>query len=394
MDSRDSKNSLLLEYEEWTKRLGSKEAVIKALKGAPLSIKTTLLSFALENPEAYKCYEKLRKAYPNSDFAEFYAMREFVESPAFIIGHPQLPPKPTGLLASPISFNTGLLFIASNNKIERRYRKNEIVVDTPTIQVLCTGEELRRDEYDYYLELIEQSKNGYGEYLEVNIGEFLKNAGKPTGGDNRRRMIESLERMYNTSVTIKLLEKQGEKEIATYHKFHLIEELSYQGMRSLYTGESEKIGKTVRVRMNTKTIKLFGRSQYALLDRDKRNSIKSQTAKLIYDMIGAEKKQPYQVLRLERLAKACGVNLNANSHIMRQFKARIRAALIELLNLKLLQEVRIPTGHKSTNDTKVLVALPGKRIDPKVDKTLGKNEWIRLSSTNEVVLTVEDVPNF
>lgn len=344
---------------QWSEKLGSVDAILRALPNAPLKIRTELLQLALANPGIEAQYEELQNKYPDSNVAEEWAMEKFIKSKGFIIGCPPLPViKAETQLASPVALNTSPLFLLANRTQERKYRKNALLVDLPSIKVRCSGEELRRDEFDYFLELVDLSSKSYGHSFRVSLPELLRRTGRVDGGSMRKVLMESLLRMCQTAVRIEkhYMLTQTTEEIYHYD-FHLIDSVTYSSIRK--PPETEEIPSTeVLIRLNPKIVKFFENSQYALLNREYRNSIKPPLAKLIYDIIKTEKSGS-QLIRLDRIAKICC--LKNDSQTYRKLKFRIKSALSYLVETHFLSEAWVSSNPKDVSDTRFVVVVSEKR---------------------------------
>lgn len=151
------------------------------------------------------------------------------------------------------------LFTVGNKNQKRNYLKEAVIAALGDVQITYTGEELRQDDEDVFLQILHLSRSvPLGEPIDFTAYSMLQSLGWTTDGRAYDRLRRSLTRLNATSLNISKAD-QG-----------------YAGslVRSFAWKEPDNnTGRMWRVCLETKIIALFGRTSYSQIIWDQRKQL-------------------------------------------------------------------------------------------------------------------------
>ncbi len=206
------------------------------------------------------------------------------------------------------------LFSVSNKKIKRQYLRDYKLYSFHSTDLIYTGEELRQDDEDVWLQLIFYASDKKNEYIEFRPYTFLSQIGWPKRTQYKEQLKSSLTRM--SSTTLKIFNKDFKQGIgiSLVRRFEWIEE-----------DESHRIW---RVWLEPEIVKLFSLigSMYTKIHWEQRSKLKP-LAKWLHSFYSSHAEpSPVPVYKLMKLS-------GSKAKAIRHFRENLRNSLLELCQI-------------------------------------------------------------
>lgn len=237
-------------------------------------------------------------------------------------GGGQLPLWDERLRGLPNSLARGALFNCRGKGTERQNRKQELIASLAGVRVHYTGEELRQDEEDVWLQVAHLARSHpLGDQVEVSAYQLLKELGWGTSSKDYARLRGCITRLAEGTAWVSF---EGGR---SGFNGRLIERVSWADAG---TGKRERWN----LKLDPTILRLFGSDDYTLLDWRQRLELRP-LAKWLHSFYSTHREPlPLPTATLFRLSGS------SSSHI-RFFRRDLAAALDELVRVGFLREFRI-----------------------------------------------------
>lgn len=256
---------------------------------------------------------------------------------------------PEAVRALPTSFARSALFTVGSVKHKRAQCKETTIATSAGVEMIFTGEELRQDDEDVYLQLLHLSR-GQAAGLPVVFGThaMLIELNWATNGQGYNRLKATLDRMQ--SGKIKIQAKEGRKGFVGSL-------LSSWGWKEEDEGSLHRA--KMFVRFEPSILELFGFQPYTQLQWAERNSLVSTMAKWLHTFLITQP-QTRGILLTELLALS-----GSKASTMTVFRQTLRGALDELKEKKCIAEWRLEREilFVALNGEQIMRLLPRAVID-------------------------------
>ena len=126
----------------------------------------------------------------------------------------QLPIWPQDLRGLPNAFARSALFTVANmRKGERKHMKRSLIATVSGIKIEYTGEELRQDDEDCFLQILHIARNQeLGTAVRFTAYSMISELGWTKNTSSYKRLVDCLDRMKASSITLTVAAKQGGQE--------------------------------------------------------------------------------------------------------------------------------------------------------------------------------------
>lgn len=175
-------------------------------------------------------------------------------------GQLQLPIWPQDLRGLPNAFARSALFTVSNmRKGERKNMKRHTVAALQGIEIRYTGEELRQDDEDVFLQILHIARNQeLGTAVRFTANSMITELGWSRNGGSFRRLVDCIDRLKASSLEITVSSQGGVRE-------------SYNGslirsFRWREEGASQTPMREWEILLEREIISLFNPHSYSRLD--------------------------------------------------------------------------------------------------------------------------------
>ena len=209
------------------------------------------------------------------------------------------------------------LFCVSNHNCKREYLKSKKLCSFHSTEIIYTGEELRQDDEDVWLQIIYTAAQAQSNYTEFRPYTFLSEVGWPKRTQYKDVLKTSLTRM--SATTLELYNRDFDKGIG----FSLIRKFEW-------CKNGEKLKKW-KVWLEPEVVKLFsvlGR-MYSKIHWEQRKRLKP-LAKWLHAFYSSHNEpEPVHVKRLMQLS-------GSRMKTLKHFKANLRNSLVELVQVGFL----------------------------------------------------------
>lgn len=167
--------------------------------------------------------------------------------------------------AAPNAIFRSALFPALNNKLGRKFVKEQKVYSVGGLEVTFTGEQFDQTDLDVYLEILNFAKGTpLGQPVKFSAYAMLKALGWGTGGNQHKRLHSALVRLCGGVVD------------ATDHKARYFGQLLFGGIR-------DEITMNYEITLNPNYAVLFGFGQWSAIDLTQRRALaRNSTAKALH----------------------------------------------------------------------------------------------------------------
>lgn len=225
---------------------------------------------------------------------------------------------PRGKRVIPNDLIRSSLFTVTNHKIKRKFLKDSLLVSFGNSKILYSGEELRQDDEDVWMQLIclcSQNNTSCIEFAPFSIMRMLE---WPRRTQYRDKLKECLKRMVSTGLNI------TNDIVGAGFVFSLVRKFMYQD-------ESGKKLKKWKIWIEPEIIYLFGDVHYSKIIWDQRKKLKP-LAKWLHAYYSSHS-EPYAV-KVETIYAACG----SCTKEIKNFRTKLRRALISLVQVGFLDD--------------------------------------------------------
>jgi hypothetical protein len=126
----------------------------------------------------------------------------------------QLPIWPQDLRGLPNAFARSALFTVANmRKGERKNMKRALIATVSGIKIEYTGEELRQDDEDVFLQILHIARNQeLGTPVRFTAYSMISELGWTKNTSSYKRLVDCLDRMKASSITLTVAARQGGQE--------------------------------------------------------------------------------------------------------------------------------------------------------------------------------------
>ena len=233
----------------------------------------------------------------------------------------QLPLWQENVRGLPNALARSALFTIGNSSDLRQQHKGAVIFALQGIEMSYTGEELRQDDEDVFLQLIHLARlQPISCAVEVSAYQLLKELGWGSGKADYTRLRGSIERMKANSLSLK-----QEKDRANPEKGYsasLIRKFEWEGMVRW------------RITFEPEIIKLFGENEFTKLDWLQRKQL-STMAKKLHSFYFTHR-EPFG-LYTKTLHQICASRIK----VMSKYRYKLKQALDELKLIEFLDSWEI-----------------------------------------------------
>lgn len=225
---------------------------------------------------------------------------------------------PEGKRIIPNDLIRSSLFTISNHNVKRDiYKKKEIYTFGET-KITYSGEELRQDDEDVWLQIIYLCSKNKAESIEFMPYSILKHLNWPARTQYCEKLRECIDRMNSTSLEIFNKSLRHGLSISMIRKF-------------AWKDEKEEKLKKWKVWLEPEIIKLFGSMCYSKILWDQRKKLKP-LAKWLHAYYSSHA-EPFPI-KINTILNACGSKTKNIKH----FKPLLKNALTELVVVGFLED--------------------------------------------------------
>lgn len=217
----------------------------------------------------------------------------------------------------PNDFIRSSLFTVTNKKIKREYIKEKELFTFGNTKITFTGEELRQDDEDVWLQIVFSACRTNRTTIEFSPYTFLRELDYPARTQYRDSMKTSISRM--TATNIRITNVNLKKGLA----FSLIRKFAWQD------DSGDKLKKW-KIWLEPELLKLLDNLQFSKIHWDQRKKL-NPLAKWLHSYYSSHA-EPFPI-KVETLHKACG----SKSKQLKHFKENLRKALMELVQVGFLE---------------------------------------------------------
>lgn len=217
------------------------------------------------------------------------------------------------------------LFTISNHNKQREYIKDRSLYTFGNTKITYTGEELRQDDEDVWLQIIYLFSKTDTNYIEFMPYSILRELSWPARTQYREKLKLSIARMLATNLTITNEVLNAGLSISIIRKF-------------LWKHDDGSKLKQWRVWLEPEIVKLFEGMRYSKIIWDQRKKL-NPLAKWLHAYYSSHA-EPFPV-KIVTLKDACGSKMKTVKH----FKAALRRALVDLVSVGFLQTYWIDANN-------------------------------------------------
>lgn len=236
----------------------------------------------------------------------------------------RLPAWPEAMRAIPNHLARSGLFAP----IARGRRKLLDAVEIPSrgdVRLLYTGHQLDEADCDVWMQVLHEARVLLGEKIVINRAAFLRAIGRSTGNKDYKWLHESLKRLRIGALYIEA-KRYTIGNTARSSFMNLVKDFDHDPNTDTYVLE-----------MDQRLVLLFSNREFAQIDRDKRLQIKHHPdmAKWLQRLVAtsSDRVQHHSLADLKERMRYGG-------HL-RNFRTALKAALAELVRLKIVAKPRI-----------------------------------------------------
>jgi hypothetical protein len=270
-----------------------------------------------------------------------------IAAPAPVVRPQQLPIWANDVRGLPNSLARSALFSVSNRNAARRKFDAETVNTVDGIAITYTGEELRQDDEDVFLQITHMCRlQPLGNSVQFTGYGLLKALGVTAGTANYRRVVRNLERLQGARVR---LSRGGQDETGKVRDVFVGQLIASFSRREREDSLSTKWS----VLLDPTILRLFGPDDYTLLNFDQRLQL-SPLGKWLHQFYHTHRDPfPYKVETLYRLCRS------ESKHLF-HFRPRLKVSLEELKRVGFLRrwELRNDTVFVERHPTRAALLAP------------------------------------
>ncbi|WP_200377359.1 plasmid replication initiator TrfA [Thiocystis violacea] len=253
----------------------------------------------------------------------------------------QLPIWPEFRRGVPNELVRGALFTIGNTRTPRAYRRSMVIASLSNIEINYTGEELRQDDEDVFLQLVHLARvSPLGSEVSFTAHSMLKSLKWPTNSRSYDRLRETIMRLQASGVEIRTA--RGGYSGSLIRDFEWREDGSGTSSRSW------------NVRLEPRIASLFDNVSYTQIDWDQRLRL-GTLAKWLHAFYYTHQK-PFP-MKTGTIRTLCG----STTKDLSKFRQLLKASLSELISVGFLRSAEIQSGSDlvfviRTNDADKLVS--------------------------------------
>lgn len=228
---------------------------------------------------------------------------------------------PMGKCIIPNDLIRSSLFTVTNHNIKREYIKDRKLYAFGETRITYTGEELRQDDEDVWLQIIalfSHVKNHHVEFLPYTL---LNKIDWPARTQYRDKLKDSINRMCATNITI------SSKNLKKGMSLSLVRKFQWQD------DDGQRL-KSWQIWLEPEVVKLFSNTSYSKILWDHRKKL-NPLAKWLHSYYSSHA-EPFPI-KVATIHAACGSKMKAMKH----FRAALRIALHELKDVDFLEDFYI-----------------------------------------------------
>jgi hypothetical protein len=235
----------------------------------------------------------------------------------------QLPMWPEARRGMPNALVRGALFTVGNCRQKRVYRRNMVIAALGNTEVNYTGEELRQDDEDVFLQIVHLARlSPLGTEVEFTAHSLLKALGWPTNSRSYDRLRDTITRLSATGLEVRS-DNQG-------YSGSLIRDFQWKEPDGCCS-RAWKVG------LEPKIVALFGHMIYTQIDWSQRLRL-GNLAKWLHSFYYTHTK-PFP-LKVETIHRLCG----SNTQSLPKFRQLVKRALDELIEVGFLERWELDSG--------------------------------------------------
>ncbi len=224
------------------------------------------------------------------------------------------------------------LFTIGNSRQKRSFRKDTVIAALGEVEITYTGEELRQDDEDVFLQLVHLARLApLGETVEFTAHAMLKALRWSTDSRAYQRLRDSINRLAATGLSV----SNGENG----YNGSLVRDFEWKQT----SGASSR---TWKVRLEPRIVALFGRVTYTQIDWEQRLKL-GNLAKWLHSFYYTHA-TPY-ALKVRTIHALSG----STTRDLSKFRQTLRAALEELAKVGFLEDWRIEPRTDLVHVTRV-----------------------------------------
>ncbi len=224
------------------------------------------------------------------------------------------------------------LFTIGNSRQKRSFRKDAVIAALGEVEITYTGEELRQDDEDVFLQLVHLARLApLGETVEFTAHAMLKALRWSTDSRAYQRLRDSINRLAATGLSVSN-DENG-------YNGSLVRDFEWKQTN----GASSR---TWKVRLEPRIVALFGRVTYTQIDWEQRLKL-GNLAKWLHSFYYTHA-SPYD-LKVQTIHALSG----SSTRDLSKFRQTLRAALEELAKVGFLEDWRIERRTDLVHVTRV-----------------------------------------
>ena len=228
-----------------------------------------------------------------------------------------VPAMPTDKRIIPNDLIRSSLFTVSNHNKAREYIKDRNLYTFGATKITYTGEELRQDDEDVWLQLIYLFAQTSEQWIEFMPYTLMRELSWPGRTQYCEKLKAAIMRMSATNLTVSNEEVQAGLSLSLVRKF-------------MWKQDNGKKLKWWRVWLEPEIIKLFEGMKYSKIMWEQRKKL-NPLAKWLHAYYSSHA-EPYPI-RINTIQQACGSKMQTEKH----FKLALRRALESLVLIGFLQ---------------------------------------------------------
>lgn len=226
----------------------------------------------------------------------------------------------------------GALFTVGNARMPRAYRKSMVIASLGGIEITYTGEELRQDDEDVFLQLVHLARvSPLGKEVSFTAHSILKSLKWPTNSRSYERLKETITRLQATGLELR----------SPHHGYSgsLIRDFAWK------QEDSGAPSRSWTVRLEPRIAALFDNVSYTQIDWQQRLEL-GTLAKWLHSFYYTHR-SPLP-MKTATIRKLCG----STTKDLSKFRQLLRDSLQELLDVGFLSEAEIKRGSDLVHVTR------------------------------------------
>lgn len=276
------------ELQNWIDAQGTPEGVYEAVKELSDKLRDELLHEALSIESIAQKFDKDNGLDPETK--EIAALKAYCSFPE-VMGpvSMELAGWHEGNVPSSNIIDSSALFKAIPPKQygkKRPFHRQEVIASRSTVYIDYTGEELCQFDWDVLHYLIWCSRGAFNAPHSITPIKMIKTLGLPICGQSYDQIFASVVRLFEGAIYVQNTPKSGSNNFVIGRRTARGQVMGVR-LISDYTWDQ---GRDLTFTLDSKLIKLFGNSEYGLIDWEKRRQLKhNDLAKKLQNMFSGQK---------------------------------------------------------------------------------------------------------